>query len=68
MKNTFGISYQPTNDPLLRSSMSLGGPIYKELFRPSQSHPTVLSARIAKYLIAFLSKKKTETTFLIDFL
>lgn len=33
--------------------MSLG-PFHQELFRPSQPHPTLFSARAAKYLIALL--------------
>ncbi|CAF1038813.1 unnamed protein product [Rotaria sordida] len=48
------LRYQPVDDPLLRSITPVSGPIYKELFRPSQTHPTVLSARITKYLITLL--------------
>ncbi len=53
-------SYQPVDDPLLRSNVSNTGSLIKELFRPSYTHPTVSSARITKYLITFLSKKNYE--------
>ncbi|CAF1129324.1 unnamed protein product [Rotaria magnacalcarata] len=48
------LRYQPVDDPLLRSITPVSGPIYKELFRPSQTHPTIYSARITKYLIGLL--------------
>ncbi|CAF3780938.1 unnamed protein product [Rotaria sordida] len=54
------LRYQPVDDPLLRSITPVSGPIYKELFRPSQTHPTVLSARITKYLITLLGKKRQK--------
>ncbi|CAF1249829.1 unnamed protein product [Adineta steineri] len=48
------LRYQPVDDPLLRSSVPTSGPILKELFYPSQTHPTIYSARITKYLITLL--------------
>lgn len=54
----FNISYQPVDDPLLRSITPTAGPFYKELFRPSQTHPNIYSARLTKYLIALLGKIK----------
>lgn len=49
-------SYQPIDDPLLRSSVPEDRSIWKELFRPSYAYPTILSAKRTKYLIALLSK------------
>ena len=46
--------YQPVEDPLIREDEQAMGPIYKEIFQPSQPHPTVLSARITKHLITAL--------------
>jgi len=48
------LRYQPVDDPLLRASVPSSGSIFKELFRPTYSHPTVSSARITKYLIGLL--------------
>ncbi|CAF1390137.1 unnamed protein product, partial [Didymodactylos carnosus] len=47
--------YQPVDDPLIRSDYLSYKPLWQELFRPSQRYPTVLSASIAKILIAALS-------------
>jgi hypothetical protein len=41
---------------LIESDQQVVQPIYIQLFKPSQSYPTVLSANIAKYSIAFLGK------------
>ena len=52
----FLCSYQPVNDPLLRSEEHVPGSLYRKLFRPAQLHPTVSTAQITKYLIAALSR------------
>ena len=49
-------SYQPVDDPLLRSTSEVTGPFHREILRPSSLHPTVQSARITKYLITLLGK------------
>jgi hypothetical protein len=49
-------SYQPVDDPLIRSNDESARGTYSELFRPSQPHPTVQSARHVKYLIVASSK------------
>ena len=54
----FYFSYQAVDGLVLRSITLDAGPIYKELFRSSQTYPTVLSARITKHLIIFLGKRK----------
>ena len=46
--------YQPVEDPLIREDEQAVGSIFKEIFQPSQPHPTVLSARITKHLITCL--------------
>jgi len=50
-------SYQPIDDPLLRSNTPDNPSFFRELFRPTYSHPTVYSAKITKYLIGLLSIK-----------
>ncbi len=52
----FFFSYQPVEDPLIEPDQQVVQPIYIQLFKPSQSYPTVLSAKIAKYSIACLGK------------
>ncbi|CAF1168113.1 unnamed protein product, partial [Didymodactylos carnosus] len=47
--------YQPVDDPLISSDYLSYKPLWQELIRPSQHHPTALTASITKILITAIT-------------
>ncbi|CAF1163013.1 unnamed protein product [Rotaria sp. Silwood1] len=48
------LRYQPVEDRLINNDEQTVQSIYKQLFKPFQLHPTIISARLTKYLITCL--------------
>jgi hypothetical protein len=55
-EGAFSFSYQPVENPLINQDNVAFGAFHREMLRPSSAYPTVMSARIAKYMITALSK------------
>jgi len=49
------LRYRPVEDPLINPDEQVVKPVYVQLFKPSQSYPTIMSSTIAKYAIALLA-------------